>query len=243
LAEVRAVMRDAARLTRKSYWRLAGVGVEGFFRRRDPALAGEIGHDRSFLSEDIRQHPAVAQEDHPWMRRLQTVAPGKRLQIVQLIELLQRHAPIARDIPAPDVHPLTSLPLIELCLSMPTWVLLRGGRNRALARLAFADGVPAAIRDRESKGNTGLFVMNAVRRQSNLITTLLLEGQLARAGWIDRGAVERHLVQRQPLKGGQLMSLLACLAAEVWLSARKARQRSYCAGSSGSAASIPCSQN
>jgi asparagine synthase (glutamine-hydrolysing) len=42
--------------------------------------------------------------------------------------------------------------LVELCLSIPPDQYLRGGRTRALARDAFADRLPAAVRDEPRKG-------------------------------------------------------------------------------------------
>ncbi|HEX8215876.1 MAG TPA: asparagine synthase-related protein [Allosphingosinicella sp.] len=48
--------------------------------------------------------------------------------------------------------PATDRRLIEFCLSVPPGVFLAGGRPRSLARLAFADRLPAALLEERRKG-------------------------------------------------------------------------------------------
>src|SRR3546814_18425449 len=57
-----------------------------------------------------------------------------------------------RSTAAPQITPLLSQPIVELCLSIPTWQWVRGGRDRAVARAAVADLLPALIAQRRTKG-------------------------------------------------------------------------------------------
>src|SRR3546814_18791962 len=49
------------------------------------------------------------------------------------------------------LFPYTTL-FRSLCLSIPTWQWVRGGRDRAVARAAVADLIPALIAQRRTKG-------------------------------------------------------------------------------------------
>ncbi|MGK4422636.1 asparagine synthase-related protein, partial [Klebsiella pneumoniae] len=58
----------------------------------------------------------------------------------------------------PTVSPLLSQPLVETCLGVPSWLWFEGGRNRVVARRAFAGDLPADVIWRRSKGTPDSFV-------------------------------------------------------------------------------------
>jgi asparagine synthase (glutamine-hydrolysing) len=109
---------------------------------------------------------------------------------------------------------------MEVCLQVPTYLLLRGGRERALARDAFSDRVPSQILRRRDKGSIVSHATEMIRQSEAFVRELLLEGVLAKAGVIVRRELEPYIVQGQSLREEYLLPLLACIAAEVW--ARKA---------------------
>jgi asparagine synthase (glutamine-hydrolysing) len=141
---------------------------------------------------------------------------GKQCQIHFLSELLNRHRPPPFADRVEEHHPLMSQPLIELCLRIPIYLLVAGGRQRSLARHAFREYVPPAIYNREDKGGTGTRLVDRIRESAPFLKDLLLDGLLVHEGIVERAALERHLIHGQPLRSSQLTSLLACIAAESW---------------------------
>ncbi len=212
-----AVVRDAARLTRKPYASLLHLAWKARVTQHARRLLPLIESDASFLTPN---DPGMnLPTPHPWVDPTSVAPPGKQLQIHALIELLQRHAPFARPDQALEVHPLISQPLIELCLRIPTWMAVRGGCSRALARAAFRDVVPPVIRHRNTKGGTSTFLTSIIRKDAHFIRELLLDGVLAKQGLLNRQAIDRHLGKPQPIRPAQNLPLLGCVAAETWLRA------------------------
>ncbi|MBD3774933.1 MAG: hypothetical protein IE921_15295 [Rhodobacteraceae bacterium] len=116
----------------------------------------------------------------------------------------------------PRLSPLLSQPLVEYCLSLPSWLWCEGGLNRALARDAFARELPPSIVARTSKAGPDSFLRGiyAVNRQA--IRDLLLGGWLASRGLLDPVAVEQAL-HTDPLTGSEIIYRLLDLAeAENW---------------------------
>src|SRR3546814_16146244 len=69
-----------------------------------------------------------------------------------------------RAVSPPHIAPLLSQPIVELCLSIPTWMWISGGLNRAVARKAFEGRLPAIITRRTHKGGPGGFDLAIYRR-------------------------------------------------------------------------------
>jgi asparagine synthase (glutamine-hydrolysing) len=131
-------------------------------------------------------------------------------------EVTNRHRPIPRLELAPQHHPLLSQPLMEVCLQIPTYLLVRGGRERGLARQAFADRLPPQIVRRRDKGSIVSHATEMIRQSEEFLRELLLGGVLAGAGIVDRSDLELHIVHGQPFREEHFLPLLACIAAEVW---------------------------
>jgi asparagine synthase (glutamine-hydrolysing) len=106
---------------------------------------------------------------------------------------------------------------MDVCLQIPTYLLLRGGRERGLAREAFADRVPESILDRRDKGSIISYATEMLRQSEPFVRELLLDGVLAGAGVIVREELEPYIVHGQPFREEHLMPLVACIAAEVWV--------------------------
>jgi asparagine synthase (glutamine-hydrolysing) len=138
------------------------------------------------------------------------------MQILFLSQAANRHRPIAGLERAPQHHPLLSQPLMEICLQIPTYLLLRGGRERGLAREAFADRVPVQILRRRDKGSIMSHATEMLRRSEPFVRELLLDGVLVGSGVIVRRELEPYIVQGQPFREELLLPLMACIAAEVW---------------------------
>jgi asparagine synthase (glutamine-hydrolysing) len=169
-----------------------------------------------FLSEEIRAQNLLEYASHPWAFKAEGLPKGKQYQILLLAELLNRSRAMPSFEYRPEHHPLQSQPLIEVCLRIPSYQLQRGGRHRALARDAFSDCIPKDVAQREDKGEISHYATELVRSNETFIRGSLLEGMLVRERLVDRGELERILVNHQPMRVEHYLPLLACLACELW---------------------------
>jgi asparagine synthase (glutamine-hydrolysing) len=155
---------------------------------------------------------------HPWFRSQVQVPPGKLWQTFGLSSPYGMSNSFARAEDPDDVHPLMSQPLVELCLQIPTYVLASGGVDRALARQAFSAEAPAPILRRRIKGDTYPYPRALYARNREFVRELLLTGELARAGIVERPRLERILNDEpgsSDLAGPAV--LLSLASAEFWL--------------------------
>jgi asparagine synthase (glutamine-hydrolysing) len=210
-----AAVRDAGVLSRQPYW---FVLKSAYSRRRGarPDL-NSLAQSTYFVAPTALPDNVDEYVSNPWASDAEEVPRGKHMQIRFLSQVVNRHRPIARLEGAPQHHPLLSQPLMEVCLQIPTYLLLRGGRERGLAREAFADRVPGKILRRRDKGSIISYATELLRQSEAFVRELLLEGALASAGVIVRKELEPYIVQGQPFREEHLMPLLACIAAEVWV--------------------------
>jgi asparagine synthase (glutamine-hydrolysing) len=209
-----AAVRDAAVLSRQPYWFV----LKAAFSRRRGALsaANSLAQTACFVAPAALPGDVDAYVAHPWAAAAEDLPRGKHMQIRFLSQVVNRHRPIAGFERAPQHHPLLSQPLMEVCLRIPTYLLLRGGRERGLARETFADRVPVEILRRRDKGSIVSHAAEMLRQSEPFVRELLLDGALAGAGVIVREELEPYIVHGQPFREEHLMSLLACVAAEVW---------------------------
>ena len=129
----------------------------------------------------------------------------------------QRYDPLSEFRPAPLIHPLSSQPLIELSLRIPTYVLRTGGRDRAIARRAFERDLPAEIIRRRTKASSDESFQSALNKQIDGVRELLMGGFLVQHGYLQREPLEEALTPERPtrLKVPPL-TWLECLALEIW---------------------------
>lgn len=209
-------LADAARLSGESFWSVLRKAIASSATRQRWGSHGAPEVRSAFVNPDALPADFARYVCHPWLTSKSFIPGGKQLQIRDLADLLNQPSSCARLEYAPEHHPLVSQPLIELCLQIPTYLLVRGGRHRALARSAFASEVPEAILERESKGSTKSYTAKAIRNGRGFLRQLLLDGFLVQEGLVKRRALEAHLTQGAPLHGNQFYPLMACIAAEVW---------------------------
>jgi asparagine synthase (glutamine-hydrolysing) len=115
------------------------------------------------------------------------------------------------------IHPLLAQPMIELCLAIPSFELVRGGRDRALAREAFAAWLPPAVVQRRSKGGLFSWYARLAAASAPALRAHLLDGVLAGAGLLDRAAVEAALDPDDLIRTGDGVDLIAAAAVESWV--------------------------
>ncbi len=220
------VFRDASTLTGDSYWAILKTTTGAYFKRRWTPANPTQGQD-TFVNPDALPDRAGDYASHPWAFDANDLPKGKQFQIRTLGDLVNRPAPTAKLDIADEHHPLISQPIIELCLNVPTYLLVKGGRHRALARAAFQDIVPQEILRREGKGSSRSWINAIIAENRRTIREVLLEGYLAQKGVLNCPQLDRVLGTPRPLTAMQVFPLLACFTAELWI--RSWADSSFCA--------------
>ncbi len=154
---------------------------------------------------------------HPWLAAPPRALPGKAAHIAMLMRVQVERDCFARGSAVPIIAPLLSQPIIELCLSIPSWHWCADGRDRAVARDAFAKLLPAMVVDRRSKAGPEAFCYEIIARDRKLLCEHLLDGELVRLGVLDRAAIEPVLRDPAPPAGDHFLRLLELADAEAWV--------------------------
>jgi asparagine synthase (glutamine-hydrolysing) len=154
---------------------------------------------------------------HPWFSHLPQVPWDviRRLGVLVTTPEFYNVTDVAR--PEPEiVSPLYAQPAVELFLRIPIHVHAEGGRDRGLARRAFAREVPEPILRREWKDRAPGFHSEVLLRNLDLIRELFLDGVLVKEGLLDRAAIEAALAPG-PTKTAVLpVEIYRHLDVEIW---------------------------
>lgn len=172
--------------------------------------------DRLFMKPEAVLEAA---DPHPWLDLPPDMLPGKREHVEALVNIqhfLDRGQPLMS---IPMVHPLMAQPLLELCLSIPSWLWLRGGRDRAVARRAMDGLLPPAIAARRVKGRLESLFLRAYMARRKELADFLLDGRLVSMGILDRPSLERYLRQSAEPADANYVRVLEISALEEWISA------------------------
>lgn len=206
-------LRDLSMMTGASTPTIARDGLTRLMpQRRSYQWRG----DPSFLNSDMMGSVPLELR-HPWLQLPPKGLPGRALHSVLLLRIqnyLEQH--FLPGLP-PKIAPLMSQPIMEFCLSLPTWVWCEGGQNRSLARQAFAKSLPSEIISRRSKGGPDNFSLAVFDCYSSAIRELLLDGAMAKAGLLDKAAIETALEHGRPTKASSKLRILALTDAEAWV--------------------------
>jgi asparagine synthase (glutamine-hydrolysing) len=210
---------DAAQMDQISVWQVLRQAAAGFFAHRRWSVLEEAGRMRPLLAPAVvAQARRDAEFLHPLLRHPRGAPSGKLWHAHQLSQPFDFYDPIGAEGDAERISPLFSQPLMELCLRIPTYVLAQGGWDRAIARRAFYDELPAEIRNRRHKGGIEEHLRLTLAHNRRYLQQLLLEGSLVREGIIDRARLTEVLAgQATPIPAGA-SELLEYAGTEAWLS-------------------------
>lgn len=200
---------DLAQMHQCTAWTVATLAIRKLMRPKPHAWPRRD----LFLRADALPTSADA---HPWMTPPAGTPPGKREHVLSLTNTQNVNEGKDRARHGAVRYPLLSQPIVETCLRIPTWMWIAGGRNRSVAREAFAGSLPKAIVHRRTKGDFTAFIGSMYRRRLDVIRELLLDGELARNGLLDRQAVEENLKDDVTLPASSFSTLLKLGSVEVW---------------------------
>lgn len=190
-----------ARWTRHSAWTVLGQAMA-------PAR-------RSETDDGLRRHP--------WLQRVGDLPPAKARQLRQFVNAQLFWGDCLRARAGELLHPFLSQPVAEHCLAIPADRLIAGVRDRGLARQAFAGRLPPMVIERRSKGDLSHFYGQVTRASLPTLRPLLLEGQQAAHGLLDRKALEVELTEARLIWSAGYNRLLVGAVLEVWAQRWQAR--------------------
>jgi asparagine synthase (glutamine-hydrolysing) len=199
-----------ARETRRSIWRVGSEALAaafGFARRSSTRTP-------SFLTLEAVE--AAKRQTHPWLMDLGGLPLAKRAHIRALAYAQVAHGESRRGRAVDVVHPLLAQPIVEYCLATPVIDLTAGGRGRSLARRAYETRLPRATIERRTKGDMTSHYGRAIARSSSVLQSFLLDGRLARTGFIDRPKLEAALAPEALIWRGDYVDILHLMVMEIW---------------------------
>lgn len=215
--EFREALRDAAFLTGKSYLHILASTASVFLNRKSFLRHAQYTPKTGMLSEDAIFAGLPHYILPPWCAASRHLPAGKRYQLLQLADVLNRQRPMPDVRVIDELHPLLAQPLLEVALRVPVHLLQTGGRPRGLARDTFRHLVPATIASRELKGHTSSYILGLIKSSLPFLRQLLLEGTLVRRGILNPTVLSRHLDAAEPVRSQVIFPLLAGIAAELWI--------------------------
>lgn len=156
-------------------------------------------------------------ELHPWFHAPTAALPGDRERIFDLAGNQLFADATIRDSHRRVRMPLLSQPVMEACLRIPTWMWISGGKNRAIARSAFADQLPQAVLERRSKGTFMNYTSAVYRRNKEAIRRFLLDGHLHSRGLLDPHKLNLFLDSQLPARDRSFMRIFNLCMIENWV--------------------------
>lgn len=210
-------VHDVAARAGSNVWQVTASALRRFSR---PVRGWR--EDRTFLDRDVLLEHC---DGHPWLEGLGRAPPGKCEHVHALIDIqhfLDRGtSPAVR-----RLHPLMAQPMLELCLRIPSWLWIRGGRDRAVARDAFEDLLPQSVFRRRAKGSLESLFHRSFSRLREEMREMLLTGELRRSGLLDAPSIERALQGAEAESDDVQLRISELVALEQWLQYWRSRPAS-----------------
>lgn len=211
-----ATLRDVARAGNATIWEAARLSL----RAKWAGARKGWRRDVQYLNRAAMPERPFA---HPWDDGAEAASSAKRNHVEsirRILDFLDRPGRWqGRDV----VAPLLSQPVAELCLSIPSWTWFAGGRDRMVARTAFARHLPSEIAWRRGKGRLESLCAAAYLRQRLQLGELLLGGRLAERGLLDLTAIEAYLGQETVEGSFDYFRLIEIADVERWVRGIEAR--------------------
>jgi asparagine synthase (glutamine-hydrolysing) len=180
--------------------------------RRPYAWQQNLALMTAHAKQQLIAHPP----SHPWLEQQDGSWPGKAGHVAFLLRVQNHLEGYFRAFDVPLINPLMSQPIVELALSIPSWHMVEGGRDRAVARKAYHDALPPPVRDRRRKGSPSSFAIAVLRANRAEARERLMDGELVARGFIDEDALAAELAT-EPGLGLGYMRILALLDMEAWI--------------------------
>jgi len=203
-------VRDLAELHQCTVWKAGQLTLRKLMTPPKPPREPEL----TFLANSAERQAFVP---HPWHAAPRSALAGDRERIFDLAGTQIFRDGLARSVERHLRMPLLSQPVVEACLRVPSWLWIAGGRNRAVARDAFAETLPPAILHRRSKGSFMNYSGAVFHRNRAQLRDYLMSGVLASRGLLDTDALLRFLGRDLAQRETTFMRIFELCAAENWV--------------------------
>lgn len=201
-------VRDIARMSHTSAWTVLRLVMLDRMGRAPPAATPRV---------TLQGACAVPAGLPPWLAGSDELPPAKRRQVLALAGAQLVFGPSRRRAAAGLVQPLMAQPVLETCLGFSTPLLTAGGRDRALARRAFAERLPPMLVTRRSKGDMTALNGRMVLASLDWLKSHLLDGCLCEARLLDRRRLEAALQPERLIWQGLGGPFLTAAMIESWV--------------------------
>lgn len=154
---------------------------------------------------------------HPWATGHAGTLPGTHERIVDLAGTQMFREIMLRDDERRVRLPLLSQPVMEACLRVPSWLWIKDGINRAVARAAFSDILPTQIIQRLSKGSLMNFHAALYQRHKSTMGRFLLDGRLSAQGILDTHQLKAYLGRHLEARDLSFLRIFDLCMVENWV--------------------------
>lgn len=205
-----AAIRDLSDLYQCTLWKAARLTLKKLAGPpRQPYRA-----DHTLISPEAR---VDLPDPHPWFDAPDHALPGDRERVFDLAGTQLLKEGLFRAMEYRLRLPLLSQPVVETCLRVPSWMWIKGGRNRSIARAAFSDVLPAEVINRRSKGSFTQYCGAVYQRNKSEIRDFLLGGELRARGLIDHEALDVFFSRPPAPRDESFMRTFTLCTVESWV--------------------------
>lgn len=170
--------------------------------------------DHTYLAQSAALPPDLP---HPWLNAPDSAYIGDVERIGALVGTQGYLGGMTRNRRWPMRYPLLSQLVVETCLRVPTWMWIRTGRNRAIARDAFADLLPHDILHRRSKGTYVTLAGALYAGHKHAMLAFLESGHLGAHGLLDIDALRTTVQSDAPAKDTSFFRIFDLCMIENWI--------------------------
>ncbi|KAA9011623.1 MULTISPECIES: asparagine synthase-related protein [Sphingobium] len=210
VGEIVRTMRDLRRLTAASYLDLGRHAARVCISRQRYSWPREV----KFLSRDAASKVKPVRY-HPWMEAPDGALSGSRAHIAAIIRSHNFLQWFPRTGSAENLSPLLMAPIMEACLSIPSWIWCADGRDRSIARRA-SPSLPQSIAYRKSKGSPVALHTRFFETYRRELSDLLCDGMLVKKGIADRDAIFSYCALPTPVRDLAFLRILEIADVEIW---------------------------
>lgn len=217
LGQMTSIIGDVARLARTPIWDVFSAVARHGVLRRQYKPGGVL---RGMRAWDMGRGAVLAAEmakTHPWTGARLSTSPARALRLHHIADLAYYHQPFGLALTHLCAPILASQPVAELCLATPPYMMVWGGVDRALARVACEGLTDVMLRDRLIKGDTTRYHATVAARQMAFMQAIMHDGQLVRHGLVEAPLFETALARSAVTKASEMVGLISALLVELWL--------------------------
>lgn len=212
------VALDAARINRTSIWTILRDGMLRHWKKTSPSPLSEFGGRRAVIPVEVHERARTNPNLFPpWIGAAESLTPGLMWQILCLSVPSQFYESFGGTTAIERTPVLMSQPVMEACLRIPAYIWITGGRDRSIARRAFADVLPQSIVRRTQKGLVDRYNRRMLDKNADFLRQMLLDGLLVKAGLLDRTKLEEFTSIGSTSEGFEYNEVLRHhLCTEIW---------------------------